>query len=885
MRYRLWGTTALFLLFQLALCAQQGRVTENFEQQPLTEVLERFEAAYGLRLAYDPAMLQGRSVSLQLQDEAVLPALFRVLDAAALEYRTVASDKILIRPRTESPFPPVKYLKLSGRLRDAGSGEVLPYASVQWAGEPIGACADANGRYELLLPDTLETAKLEARYIGYQPRTVLWQKRQPHTLDIALRPDTVNVPTVIVVERFPYLSQDKKAQSNTLRPQSQLPGLGGQLDPFRQLQLLPGIAAYNDFSTGLQVRGGMPDENLVEWDGMVLYNLDHFFGIFSAVDGQLVDQVKLYKNSFPAEYGGRISSVVAIASPKRHPDTTSGRMDLSNLMAGGHIDLPLGNDMSLLLGGRLTLPGLGNSSLFNAFEQQIEAPETETSLLLRDQVVRIRPNFSFYDGFAKYRWAIGEDTHLQAQYFQSEDRYDYIYGFQFRTFNQRRIILNDNTVSERATWNNQATSVRLEHRWNERWRSRWDVGYSQYDETEWTQTLLSRAPRGETPDEFETNNQRGNQLRAVHFKWVNDWRSDSTQHYQWGYRFSDEQTQLELLNDDSTLLNRQLEGQQHALFASGAYDLEQLYWSWALHATYYAPTASLHISPRIKATLPLGEQASLHLSASRYHQFLRRYYYENRFGRSVAVWTMADERAIPIAHANQFTLGGSWANGKWSFDAVGFYKYTEGSIQQAALIGGLGGEDDPRPQSMDFRIFQGEGQAYGLELLAQYEGKYFSNWLSYTLSRSLQRYPQAFRNDWFPTQEDRPHQLQWNGQYRRDQWSFNSTYVFASGAPFFDGSLLSALQERRLADPAAYQRIDDYHRLDLGLAYRFQWERMGLQLGASVYNLLDRPNTFYRQQFFGINLPEGTGPRRAAVVGNELVLLGRTLSLSLKLSW
>ena len=884
MRCRLWGTTALFLLLQLALGAQQGRVTERFEQQPLTEVLERFEQAYGLRLAYDPAMLQGRSVSLALQNEAVLPALFRVLDAAALEYRTVASDKILIRPRAEIPSPPVQYLKLSGQLRDAASGEVLPYASVQWADKPIGACADANGRYELLLPDTVVTAKLRARYIGYQPRAVLWQKRQPNTLDIALRPDTVNVPTVIVVERFPYLSQEDKAQSNTLRPQSQLPGLGGQLDPFRQLQLLPGIAAYNDFSTGLQVRGGMPDENLVEWDGMVLYNLDHFFGIFSAVDGQLIDQVKLYKNSFPAEYGGRVSSVVAIASTKQHPDTTVGHLNLSNLMAGGHVDLPLGDDMSLLLSGRVTLPGLGNSSLFNAFEQQIEAPDTETSPLLRDRVVRIQPNFSFYDGFAKYRWAMGEDTHLQAQYFQSQDSYDYIYDFRFRTFNQGQIILNDNTVSEQATWNNRATSLRLEHRWNGRWRSRWDLGYSRYDETERTQTLLSRAPRGETPDAFKTNNQRDNQLQAVHFKWVNDWRPDSTQHYQWGYRFSGEQTQLELLNDEVTLLDRRLEGQQQALFASGAYDSERLYWSWALHATYYAPTASLHVSPRLKTTVPLNDNFAVHLSASRYHQFLRRYYYENRFGRSVAVWTMADERAIPLAHANQLTLGSSWSSGHWSVDAVGFYKYTEGSIQQAALIGGLGGEDDPRPQSMDFRIFQGEGQTYGLELLAQYEGKYFSNWLSYTLSRSLQRYPQAFRNAWFPTQQDRPHQLQWNGQYRWRGWSFNSIYVFASGAPFFDASLLSALQERRLADPDAYQRIDDYHRLDLGLTYRFQWEHMGLQLGASVYNVLDRPNTFYRQQFFGINL-DSNGPRRAAVVGNELGLLGRTLSLSLKLSW
>jgi len=287
----------------------------------------------------------------------------------------------------------------------------------------------------------------------------------------------------------------------------------------------------------------------------------------------------------------------------------------------------------------------------------------------------------------------------------------------------------------------------------------------------------------------------------------------------------------------------------------------------------------------VKGTLSLDEHWSASLSLSRYHEFLRRYYFENRFGRSVAVWTMANERMFPIAHSNQATLGGRFAKAAWSVDAALFYKYTEGSLQQASTIGGLGSEGDPRPQNMDFRSFQGDGQTYGLEVLLQHNGERFTNWLSYTLSRSLQRYPKAFRNAWFPTQEDRPHQLQWNGQYRLNNWSFHGTYVWATGAPYFDGSLRTALEERQLAQPDAYQRIDDYHRVDIGLAYQFDWDNCDLQLGASVYNVSDHSNALYRQQFFGINLADAGGIRRTAVIGNELELLGRTLSVSLKLSW
>jgi hypothetical protein len=885
MRYRYWGVAALILFCQLPIQAQQQRITATFERAPLQEVFQQFETEYGLQLAYEPKIVAARYVSVELQQESVLSALFLVLESAGLDYLTVAENKILIRPQSAVPPPPMQYVKLSGQLRDARTGDALPYASVQWVGTAVGGCADEQGRFELLLPDTVQQFSLQASYIGYRTRRVDFDRLPSHSLPLYLAPDTITVPTVIVVERFPYLSQDGKAQSNTLRPQANLPGLGGQLDPMRQLQLLPGIAAYNDFSTGLQVRGGMPDENYVEWDGMVLYQLDHFFGIFSAVNGDLVEQVRLYKNSFPAEYGGRISSVVSIESPARQPEDPSGNMSISNIMASGDIDMPISPSMSLMLGGRVTLPGLGNSSLFNAFQQQIDEPEIGSNLPLRDRVVRIRPAFSFYDAFAKYRWQIGEKTHVQANAFLSNDAYDYTYGFQFRTLDQGRLILNDNTVGEESTWENQAASLRLSHQWNNTWSSRWDISYSRYGEEERTYTNLNRAPVGETAATFETQNIRNNQLEAVHLKWVNDWRPDSTQHYQWGYRYSYESTTLQLQNDDSPILNREADGGQHALFASGAYELDRLFWSWAVHATYFQPTSSLHLSPRVKATLALDDHWSASFSLNRYHQFLRRYYFENRFGRSVAVWTMANEQAFPIAHANQATLGGRFAKAGWSFDAALFYKYTEGSLQQAATISGLGNEGDPRPQNMDFRIFQGEGQAYGLEMLLQHDGESFTNWLSYTLSRSLQRYPQAFRNAWFPTQEDRPHQLQWNGQYRLNKWSFNGTYVWATGAPYFDGSLRAAIEERELAQPDAYQRIDDYHRLDLGLAYQFHWDKLDFQLGASVYNVLDHSNALYRQQFFGINLADAGGIRRTAVIGNELELLGRTLSFSLKLSW
>jgi ferric enterobactin receptor len=885
MPYRTTCLCALLLLSSFWLSAQSALVTEAFERTPLRDVFERFEQKYGLRLAYDDEIVRGKNVSLQLREETAVSALFQVLEAAALDYLTVGENKILIRPRSAAPPASTGRFRLSGQIRDAETGAPLPFASVQWAGHAIGSCADENGRFELRLPDTLNAVYLRARHIGYHSQSFQVEAAVAADLTLALQPSAVEVPEVLVLERFPRLSTDDKLQSTRIRPSAQLPGLGGQTDPLRQLQWLPGVAAHNDFNAGLQVRGGRPEENLMVWDGLILYELDHFFGIFSAVDGALVEDIQLYRNSFPAEYGGRTSSIVEIHAPAAAPEQAEGQVSLSNLTGSAQVDVPIGESMSLLAGGRFTHSNLGDSPLFGAFQQQLEEPDFAMDLPLRDRLVRIRPDFRFYDGFLKYRWQLGDATRLEVNAFRSFDAYDYQYSYPFRQLIDGRVVINENAAAERAEWQNEAAGFRLYHSWNEAWDSRLELCYSGYEESEYTQTRLSRRRPNEDAGVFETDNLRDNELRGLHAKWVNDWSPDSSQTYQLGYRFSQEATGLQLLNDEEVLLDRQLRARQHALFAAGTYTTDVLHWSWALHATYYDGSKSVHLSPRLRATLPLGPRSSLRFSLSRYHQFLRRYYYENRFGRSVAVWTMADERLIPVAHANQATLGSSFARGAFKLGLDLFYKHTEGHLQQAPLLGGLGSSGDPRPQSQEFRIFRGDGYAYGMELLLQQEGQHFSNWLSYTLSRSLQRYPLAFQNELFPAQDDRPHQLQWNGLYQRGAWSFSGTYAFASGAPFFDFSRASFVRDRREADPGLYQRINDYHRLDLSLAYQLELERMELKLGISVYNVFDRSNTLYRQQLFGLDPTPEIGIRRTAVLGNELQLLGRTLSVSAKLAW
>ena len=155
-------------------------------------------------------------------------------------------------------------------------------------------------------------------------------KNPPSDLNIRLSPKVEKLPGIVVKEKAPLISQQAGKDGSTLRisPLATMSFFVGGKDIFRGLQMLPGMNASDDLSADLSVRSGNGDENLVLLDGMTHYNVTHFFGIFSIVNPNIVDQVKIYKNAFPAEYGGRTSAIIDM---RTHPMLQDGREGINGL--------------------------------------------------------------------------------------------------------------------------------------------------------------------------------------------------------------------------------------------------------------------------------------------------------------------------------------------------------------------------------------------------------------------------------------------------------------------------------------------------------------------------------------------------------------------------
>jgi ferric enterobactin receptor len=205
-------------------------------------------------------------------------------------------------------------LSLSGRVFDKTTGETLPFVSILVHGTTIGTTSNVDGYFSLLKVPS-DTSTLIFSYIGYTTEKVFLSP------DLNLEHLEVNLETtgtildavVVTSERQDLMRAGDQVSKLRMTPDklAALPNIG-ERDVFRSFQLMPGISAANEHTSGLYVRGGTPDQALTLFDGFTVYNVDHLFGFFSAFNANAIKDVQLYKGAFDAKYGGRLSSVVEI---------------------------------------------------------------------------------------------------------------------------------------------------------------------------------------------------------------------------------------------------------------------------------------------------------------------------------------------------------------------------------------------------------------------------------------------------------------------------------------------------------------------------------------------------------------------------------------------
>ncbi len=233
-----------------------------------------------------------------------------------------------------------------------------------------------------------------------------------------------------------------------------------------------------------------------------------------------------------------------------------------------------------------------------------------------------------------------------------------------------------------------------------------------------------------------------------------------------------------------------------------------------------------------------------------------------------------------------FMLGLSKFWDRFSLDFESYYRTLDGAIIHASQRPGLRQFNMQAPPQ-SFKLFQGEGRVYGMDVSLSYEKRAWFSMLNYTLSKSENRFKEIFKNQFFPSSEDSRHQLKWLNSYSYKDFSFSLHYITASGRPYLDLSVLGNNMDRNNLDISkSIRNLPAYHRVDIGLNYQFKLFSNVAKIGFTVFNVMNRTNVKYKQFVFQLPPTQGSNTNPVnTILGSDVSQLDRTYNISLQINF
>jgi len=733
---------------------------------------------------------------------------------------------------------------INGFVQDAQTGEKLIGAYVFDLLSKQGTTTNAYGFYSMSV--SKDSAALQISFIGYTPflEGLRLNRSKARDLDIQMIPanellDEVNV----VADRAGDVQVRTQMSSITLSMKSvkNLPVLLGETDILKAIQLLPGVQSGTEGTSGFYVRGGGPDQNLILIDGVPVYNVSHLFGFFSVFNADAINNVTLIKGGFPAEYGGRLSSVLDVRMKEGNMKEWHGEGSVGLISSKLTIEGPIISDKtSVLLSGRRTYLDL--------LAKPFIASQTEGAGA---------GGYYFYDFNGKVSHKINRNHHLYFSYYEGLDE---AYINTSDSYENNGIIEEAKTNAS-LNWGNKIATAR----WNwlinpklfsnltaisSRYRFLRDLGLEQ------TRTELGTT----TKESFQLS--LLSQIEDVGIKWDFDYRPNPSHTIKFGSGLTRHQFEPGVNSIVANFGGAGTIDTSFGSFPQAAMDYvayiqddwklgDRLRINMGLHLNGFNVGESNYLSlqPRLSARYLLNEKSSIKWSYVEMTQYMH-LLANQTIGLPTDLWVPVTENIRP-QEAWQTAIGYAYNFGDgWELTLEGYYKDMQNLIEYKDGASFLFGFDDWQE-----KVTTGRGWAYGTEFLLEKRRGRTTGWLGYTLAKTMRQFDEINFGDPYPYTFDRRHDVSFTMSHKFNEYlSAGMVWVYGTGR----ATTLATRQY--LANPNPDQwwnpvieqvgsrnnfREPAYHRLDMSITYTKpkSWGEASWQIG--VYNAYNRVNIFY----------------------------------------
>lgn len=761
---------------------------------------------------------------------------------------------------------------IGGKINDINSGESLPYAKVSIKDTNRVTTANQDGSFTIL--NIPVGSILVINKMGYESKEIKVSSDTKRLIInlYKLEKDSLIEDVVVVGSVNSNMMQQSGISQFSLSPDltRSLPNLGEQ-DIFRSMQLLPGVSGSNESSSGLVVRGGTIDQNLVLFDDFTVYHVDHVFGFFSAFNNNAIKDVQFYKGGFGAKYGGRMSSVVDITGKDGNTEQFGIGASVSLLSTNAVVEQPFADGAgSFILTGRKSY----QSDLYNDIlesvtgENQNAQAGTSTPGQFALGRFSIEPESYFYDMNAKLTYRLPNDDKFSISFYNGADELDNSRDVDGNadisrlcelfdgngpfggTFCEEEISFAVGTI-DLSEWGNTGISAKYSHQWNDRLDTNFVISASEYfsyrDRLINTQVIYEDSD--DEPTTGESSSNEDNQLDDFTVKIENDYYLNQWNTLSFGLQYTQQNIDFSLIQNGDLVLETKNEGATSTVYIEDEIVINALTVIPGLRVSKYSINDEVYTEPRLSISYELNDTTQLRAAFGDYHQFALSVARQSIEEGPRNFWTLADGETVPVSKSSHFILGTTHYVGNYNFNIELFHKEYEGLSEFTQQTRPIRNEDGTGlTLILEQEFHTGSGTASGVELFLQKNIGDLTGWVGYTFSEVIYDFPTVSDTTYFADQ-DATNEFKTVLMYRWGDWDLASTFIYATGRPYTE--VLGVVED---TFPPTYEvgakndlRYDDYHRLDLSFTYNFSRRGLDGQAGLSIFNLYDRKNQWYTE--------------------------------------
>ena len=729
----------------------------------LKEFVRLIENSTGYSFIYGEEIAIRHRINLQVKNKPLHEILDLVFKNEPVSYQF--SGRYILLQKKKAPSTGYRKFTVSGHVTDGTSSETLIGANIVENRQKQGTTTNSYGFYSITLPEG--DIELRFSYLGYATETRKLKLSRDTLLNIRMRGNTQLQEVVIVSDKAETGTTATRMGAIEI-PMTQIkntPSILGEADVMKAIQLMPGVQAGIDGSAGLYIRGGSPDQNLILLDGIPVYNVDHMFGFFSVFTPESVKKVTLFKSSFPARFGGRLSSVIDVRTNDGDMQKYHGTFSIGLLTSKINLEGPI-------VKGKTSFNISARRSYADLIAKPFMPDDEEYGYYFYD--INAKINHKFSDRSRIYLSVYNGKDHFTANYDGSTDFKD----------------------GNKMNWGNTIVSARWNYIFNNRLFSNTTVSYNNYlfDINSYTNNRYSG----------DTGTLIANRYSADYRSGINDWsyqidfdyNPSPAHHVKFGtgyiyHRFRPEVMTSRISEKTGnrtdidtvyrSIANNRIYGHELSAYLEDNLKVnERLRLNLGLHFSLFHVQKQNYFSlqPRVSARYQLGKEITLKASYTQMSQYVH-LLSSTPIAMPTDLWVPVTQKIKPM-HSHQYSLGGYYTGIRgWEFSVEGYYKNMYNVLEYKEGVSFFGSSS-----GWENKVEMGKGRSAGIEFMAQKTLGATTGWLSYTLSKSDRQFAKGGINNGerFPYKYDRRHNINLTINHKfSERIDIGASWVFYTG--------------------------------------------------------------------------------------------------------